>query len=231
MSDIKIGILFHIDKFFVLIYYLFYRAMENTLLQQDKNDSPSATKTSTPTSSSATTISKNPLIIKIIVLLICIYGVINLTSNFIATFYLESMGGWINLNIWPFFNLIGFIIISIPTILLLHAAPIIWERKRLGFWVSIVLLVLSIPAAIGGLYYLFTTVPKVFSEDLLYLTKPPEDGMTWFLDDSVQNNAYTQSLLIERVLIVKSLLKAVIEVISLGLLSYIVINYKSFFKI
>lgn len=176
--------------------------------------------------------SKKPFAVKFTVLLIVLYGIINLISNYIYSFYVSQSGGFFSLSTTGFntFNQIGFIISSIPIVLLFIAAIILWWGSRLGYWVCHILLVLSCLAAIGGVLYLVANLPKLFTEDLLYLTKNPS-ATSWLLDNSVENFASVNSLFAYRILIIKSFLKAIIEIISCGSLLYVIDNYQTLYKI
>ena len=174
---------------------------------------------------------KKPLAIKVTVLLLCLYGVINLVSNYVYAFYVSyNMGFFSDIFSSQAFNGIGFIISSILVIPIFIAAILIWRGRRLGYWVSIILLALSFLGAIGGIFYLETNLPKLFTQDLLYLTKNPSPGMSWILDNSVGNFAYMDNLIAFRILIIKSLLKAVIEIITFGFLIVIVLDSNAYFK-
>ncbi len=154
-----------------------------------------------------------------------------LVSNFADSFYVSRFDVG-TFAIFPqtgfdFFNQLGFIISSIPVLLLYIGIMIIWRGRRLGLWISGALLVLLLPAVISGLYYLLTNLPKLFTQDLLYLTKNPT-STTWYLDDA--RHMYTTSLFALRIIIIKSFVKAVLEIITAVFLLIIVTDYESYFK-
>ncbi len=176
---------------------------------------------------------KKPLALKITVLLLCLYGIINLISNYINAYYVHVSCGFFCFSVpigFNSFTIIAFIFIIVPVIPLFIAAQLLWKwrGKKLGYWVSIALLVLGFLPAVSGMGYLVANLPKLFTEDLLYLTKNPPPGMNWILDNSVEHYASVDSLIVFRILIIKSLLKSVIEVVTIGLLFIMVISSKYF---
>lgn len=168
---------------------------------------------------------KKSFAVKITVLLLCLYGIINLVSNYIYSFYITTTSSGF-FDIFPSsgfntFSEIGFMLISIPLLLLFIAALIIWKGGRFGKWVSIILFVLSFPVAISGLNYLVLNIPKLFTQDLLYVTTNPSVS-TWNLGNLY---THTNSLLVYRVIVIKSFLKSMIEIITCGFLFFLVKDY------
>lgn len=172
---------------------------------------------------------KKSLALKISVLLIIIYGFINMISNFMYSFYVHTPCMFFCLEFPLSINPLTMFIIFLdilPVIPLFIAAALIWREGRLGYWVVNALIFLSFLAAISGALYLVGNLPKLFTEDLLYLTKSPS-GTSWVLDNSVEGFASVDSLTAYRVLIIKSFLKAIVEIISCGFLLAVVSDYET----
>lgn len=176
--------------------------------------------------------SNKPSALKAAILLLFLYGTLNLISNLIYAFFVRSSGGSffdVNLSFGSIadalLNMLVFFITCIPVILTFVVMIIIWRGKKLGYLTSIIILIPSFIIALGGLSYLVTNLPKLFTEDYLFLTKTTS-GMTWMLGD----NDYTTSLIVFRLIILKSFIKALVEIIFFGFLSLIAINGKSYFN-
>lgn len=169
---------------------------------------------------------KKPLAIKIIVSLVIAYGIVNLVSNYIYAFYVHS-GGFIDISFPLWFTLVFVIIPVIPFFI---SAFLIWRGGRVGYRVCQILFVLSFIPAVSGFYYLAINTPKLFNEDVLYLTKASPYS-SWLLDNSIENFSSINNLMAYRILIIKSFIKAIIVVISCGYLVYVVGEGKRIFKI
>lgn len=179
---------------------------------------------------------KKPLALKALISLLFIYTTINLIANFIYVFYTDPSGGGvfdISISFGPIFDtlftIIGLVIISFPAILTFIAGLLIWKGKHLGYWVSIILLILSFMGLYGAIEYLWENLPILFSEDLLFLRINPS-GMTFIFNYGDFNTASTESLLVSRFLTIKSFLKAFIEIVSFGLLFFTVVGYDAQFN-
>ncbi len=179
---------------------------------------------------------KKPLALKAIIILLVLYGTIDIFSTLIYVFYFDYSGGGvfdINLSFGPIletlFSIIGFTLISIPAIISFIAAILIWRGKKLGYWISIILLISGFMIALSGLSYLFVNLPKLFTEDLLFLTKN-SSGLTFIQKSGDFTSISTENLTVYRIILIKSFLKAFVEIIVFGFLSFIVINRKFYFK-
>ena len=174
-------------------------------------------------------IKKRPLALNIAVILICLYGIVNIISNITYFYFVQGEGGWISI-FTPGLNTTSYMLIlidNIPQLLLFVSAYLIWKRGRFGYYLGILFLILSLPIAISGAEYLNRNITKLFIDDLLYLTKAPPPNMMWYLSMDFNGTTYVNNLTAYRIIMVKSFLKAFIEILSCIFLFFSVVKYKS----
>ena len=172
---------------------------------------------------------KRPVVITITTCLIILYAFINILTNYITAFYVYTGGGLLNLS-FDGFNSVTytiFFITCIPNILLMIAGLLIWRGSKVSFFVIIFLLIFSFYAALSGGAYLTNNVHELFTKDLLYLTAPPPPDMKWYLRMDFNGYSYLDNVMAYRIMILKSFIKALVEIIGFFFLLFVFLDYKS----
>ena len=147
------------------------------------------------------------------VTLLIAFASLDLLGNVITSFFTWSSSLFMVFSIRPgldAWNAAIFAVNSIPEVVIIVAAIVISRSSRWRRPVCVVVGALSVLAAVSGLIYLLQTLPHVVSEDLLYLTHSGENTQ-WRVEGT---SAYITSLLAYRLLLTKSILKGLVELIS-----------------
>lgn len=173
---------------------------------------------------------KKPPVLRALVLLLFIYGILSLITNLIQILFTESSGGSafdITLSFGPvldtIFTIIGFLIISVPAIVSLVAYLLISKGGRLGYLTSIVLLIPCFFMAVSGISYLAENLHLPFITENISL-------ISWNFGSNDFSSVYTDSSIVYIIILIKSFLKAFIEILSFGLLLLVIKNHESYFQ-